>query len=97
MGHTPNKISYDNPVFHARELTVFGSRNAMGDDFRRTIALLEEGAVDVRPWLTHTCEVAEFPDEFLRWMKPETGVIKAMVHFADGEREGNAVRGGSTL
>ena len=67
------------PMMHRRELTLLGSRNALSRDFARIIRLIEDGTIDTVPWITHRASfdrlIAEFPD----WLKPETGVIKAMV------------------
>jgi alcohol dehydrogenase len=69
------------PVMHRRELTIMASRNALPGDFTRIIRLIEEGKIDTRRWITHQVNfdqvIAAFPD----WLKPETGVIKAMVHM----------------
>ena len=37
IGHTKLEVSYQNPLFHSREMTVMGSRNALGSDFKKTI------------------------------------------------------------
>jgi len=68
------------PIMHRRELTLMASRNALSTDFPRIIGLIEEGRIDTKPWLTHRAEFAEVPAVFPTWLKPETGVIKAVVH-----------------
>ena len=67
------------PVMHRRELTVMGSRNAMSGDFSRIIGLIEKGAIDTGPWITHHAALEEVPTVFPSWLKPETRVIKAVV------------------
>jgi alcohol dehydrogenase len=62
-------------------MTVFASRNALPDEFRRIIALIEEGRIDTRPWITHRTPFAELIGNFPSYVKPETGVIKAMVEL----------------
>ena len=79
IGHTKLEVSYQNPLFHSREMTVMGSRNALGSDFKKTIKLIEDGKVDVTPWITHRCNYDDFEANFAEWLKPETGVIKAVV------------------
>ena len=68
------------PVMHRRELTLMASRNALSADFPRIISLIEDGRIDTRPWLTHRAEFADVPAVFPTWLKPETGVIKAVVN-----------------
>jgi 2-desacetyl-2-hydroxyethyl bacteriochlorophyllide A dehydrogenase len=67
------------PIVHRRELTILASRNALPDDFTRIIRLIEEGVIDTKPWITHHARfddlIATFPD----WLKPASGVIKAVV------------------
>ena len=66
---------------HRRELTLLASRNALPTDFTRIIRLIEEGRIDTRPWITHRTRFEELPEVFPSYLKPETGVIKAMVEI----------------
>ena len=79
VGLFPGAVSFDDPQFHRRELTLLASRNALPADFRRIIALIEAGRIDTTPWITHRARLAELPGVFPSWTRPETGVIKAMV------------------
>jgi alcohol dehydrogenase len=72
-------VSFPDPLLHARELTVYASRNALPGDFERIIRLIEEGKIDTRPWITHRCGFDTLAENFPAYTKPETGVIKAMV------------------
>ena len=67
------------PVMHRRELTLLASRNALSGDFPRIIKLIETGEIDTRRWITHHAAFEEVPSVFPTWLKPETGVIKAVV------------------
>jgi len=67
------------PIVHRRELTVMASRNAHPDDFGRIISLIENGRIDTPPWITHQAKFNEMIAVFPTWLKPETGVIKAIV------------------
>jgi alcohol dehydrogenase len=64
---------------HRREMTFLASRNAVSPEFTRIVRLIEGGMLDTRPWITHTAPFDAMIGEFTRWMKPETGVVKAMV------------------
>ena len=68
---------------HRRELTLFGSRNAMPEDFGRIIGLIESGTIDTRPWITHRTGFDDLIGQFPSYTKPETGVIKAIVEVPD--------------
>jgi alcohol dehydrogenase len=67
------------PVLHRRELTLLASRNAPSRDFPAIIRLVEQDRIDTRPWISHQAAFEEVPNIFPAWLKPETGVIKAVV------------------
>lgn len=79
VGITQKEIVFGHPLMHRRELTLLASRNALSDDFPRIIGLIGSGAINTRPWLTHRAAFDELAERFPVWMKPETGVIKAVV------------------
>ena len=80
VGITQAEISFPHAaIMHRRELTLLASRNALPPDFTRIIKLIENGNIDTRPWITHTATFEEMIAAFPSWIKPETGVIKAIV------------------
>jgi 2-desacetyl-2-hydroxyethyl bacteriochlorophyllide A dehydrogenase len=80
VGITQQEISFlQAPVLHRREVTIMGSRNALSPDFARIIRLIEDGVINTRPWITHRTKFSDMIAEFPSWLKPETGVIKAVV------------------
>ncbi len=81
VGHIKGDISFSDPLFHAREMTLLASRNATPADFRQVIASLQAGALDLAPWITHQATPASVIAEFPTWLEPANGVIKAMLHF----------------
>ncbi|WP_274649726.1 zinc-binding alcohol dehydrogenase family protein [Paenibacillus humicola] len=74
-------LSFSDPEFHKRELTLLGSRNATPEDFGTVMDALRGGAVDVDRYITHRSPFEEMIGRFESWLKPETGVIKAMVEL----------------
>jgi alcohol dehydrogenase len=80
VGITQEEVSFPHaPVMHRRELSVLASRNALPGDFTRIIKLIEDGQLDTGPWITHHAEFDQMIQAFSTWIRPETGVIKAMV------------------
>ncbi len=79
VGITTGEISFPHPTLHKAEMTIKGSRNALPDDFRRIIRLIEDGTIDTGPWITHRVAFDELIDRFESFTRPETGVIKAIV------------------
>ena len=83
VGITQQEITFPHaPIMHRRELTLLASRNALPPDFTRIIKLIEEGRIDTRPWITHHAAFDEVIGVFPNWIKPESGVIKAIVELA---------------
>jgi 2-desacetyl-2-hydroxyethyl bacteriochlorophyllide A dehydrogenase len=81
VGITTQEISFPHPLMHRRELTFLASRNALPAEFTRIIGLIEDGKIDTRPWISHLAPFESMIGEFPRWLKPETGVIKAMIQI----------------
>ena len=79
VGITPQDITFPDRLFHSREMTLKASRNALPEDFRRIIRLIEEGQIDTSRWITHRTPFEDVIDMFESFTKPETGVIKAMI------------------
>ena len=80
VGISQAEVSFPHaPIMHRRELTLLASRNALAGDFTRIIQLIENGQIETRPWITHHAAFEELIGVFPEWLKPETGVIKAMV------------------
>src|SRR5262249_25498633 len=79
VGITTDEVKFRHPVFHRPEGPPLGSRKALAQDFTQIIALIEEGKIDTRPWITHRTAFDEVIDVFPSYTRPETGVIKAVV------------------
>lgn len=79
VGITTEEVKFRHPVFHKVEGTLLCSRNALPADFSRIIALIEEGRIDTKPWITHRTGFDAVPDVFPSYVLPETGVIKAII------------------
>ena len=68
-------------VMHRRELTLLASRNALSRDFTRIIGLIETDTIDTRPWITHRIPFADAIAVFPSLLRPESGVIKAVIEM----------------
>lgn len=79
VGITTAEISFAHPLMHRREMTFMASRNSVPNDFRRIIKLIEDKKIDTRPWITHSSNFDGMIEQFPGWLKPEAGVIKAIV------------------
>ncbi|ASU34178.1 alcohol dehydrogenase [Mucilaginibacter xinganensis] len=79
IGLQKGDLSFSHPEFHKREATLMSSRNATRKDFEHVIACMKNGLVDPKTYITHKVGFSKVKREFGSWLKPETGVIKAMV------------------
>ena len=81
VGLFQGDITFHDPDFHRRELTLFASRNATAGDFRRIIKYLEAGQIDLAPWITHRASSEMAVDAFPQWFDRDSGIIKAVIAF----------------
>ena len=79
VGLVKADISFQDPLFHTKEITLMASRNSTKEDFANVIAGIESGRVNVSGFVTHNASLEETPEQFPSWKKPETGCIKAVV------------------
>lgn len=79
IGLFQGDVTFHDPDFHKKELTLMASRNALAADFRQIIHSVEEGRIDTDPWITHRAKFEDMIGQFEQWLKPESNVIKAMV------------------
>lgn len=83
VGHYPGDITFHDPGFHGREMTLLASRNATGFDFSRVIRLMESKQIDLRPWITHRAGAEELKEAFPGWLEPSSGVLKGVVDWEE--------------
>ena len=79
VGLFQGDVTFNDPNFHRRELTLCASRNALPKTFRDIIALIEAGQIDTRPWITHRFALADTPDYFPKEISGNGAVLKAMI------------------
>jgi 2-desacetyl-2-hydroxyethyl bacteriochlorophyllide A dehydrogenase len=81
VGLFQGDVTFNDPNFHRRELTLMSTRNALPGDFTRIIGLIENGEIDTTPWITHRAAAGAFVDALPGWLAPDAQVIKAMIEF----------------
>jgi 2-desacetyl-2-hydroxyethyl bacteriochlorophyllide A dehydrogenase len=81
VGLAQGDITFNDPDFHRREITLMASRNATPQDFQWVIESLEQGKISVEAWITHQALVEEFPLVFPNWLQPDSGLVKGMLRF----------------
>jgi threonine dehydrogenase-like Zn-dependent dehydrogenase len=81
VGLFQGNVTFHDPEFHKRELSLLASRNATGQNFNTIINLMERGEIDTKPWITHRTTIDTMIDEFAGWLEPGNGVLKAVVEI----------------
>ncbi|WP_292239601.1 zinc-binding dehydrogenase, partial [Mesorhizobium sp.] len=72
-------ITFSDPEFHKREMTLVGSRNALRADFDHVAASIRNGAVPLEKLVTHRTTLADTPRDLARWAHEKSGLIKAVI------------------
>ena len=86
VGLVLDRVEIDDPLFHRREITLLASRNS-ANAFPSIIQMIEEGAIDTAPWITHRLELSAVPAEFSS-LSQQPGLIKAVIEV--GSEDGKA-------
>lgn len=76
-----DQISFSDPDFHRKEMTVLGSRNATSEDFTRVISAIRDGKVSVEKLITHRTSLADAISNIPAWATQKTGLIKALIEI----------------
>ena len=78
VGLFQGEVSFNDPNFHRRELTLCASRNALPGTFTDIIHLMETGQIDTTPWITHRCALADIPEQFKVFAR-DPKLLKCMI------------------
>ena len=74
-------ISFSDPEFHKREMTLLSSRNATLADFATVMKAMREGHVPTRAIRTHSAPLWDVASKMPEWIKPEAGTVKAVLEL----------------
>ena len=72
-------VSFSDPEFHKREMSLIGSRNATSIDFNTVIAAHKAGHIPLDRIITHRTDLDRVTEDLPLWSKDKTGLIKAMI------------------
>jgi threonine dehydrogenase-like Zn-dependent dehydrogenase len=74
-------ITFMDPDFHRKEMTLLGSRNATSEDFERVIAAIRAHEVPVDRLITHRTSLAGAVRDIPVWAQQKSGLIKALIEI----------------
>ncbi len=83
IGYTKEPVSYETRLFVQKELDILGSRNALPEDFRQVIRMLEAGAFPVNNAISCIVPPEETANMLAEWSAHPGRYTKIMVQFAD--------------
>ena len=82
VGVVKEPISFMDPDFHRKEVTLLGSRNATAEDFAAVVAAIRAGTAPVDRMITHRTSLHGAAANIPRWATEKTGLIKAVIEIA---------------
>ena len=81
VGLVKEAISFFDPDFHKREMTLLASRNATAQDFEHVISSIKLGKIPIAKLITHRTSLADAPVMLPIWAHDKNGLIKAMIEI----------------
>ncbi len=79
IGYAKEPVSYETRLFVQKELDIMGSRNALPEDFRQVIRMLEEGRFPVEDAVSTIAPLEEAPQLLRAWTENPASFTKIMV------------------
>lgn len=76
-----DQISFSDPEFHKREMTLMGSRNATAEDFRAVMNAFASGAIDADRIISAQLDLVELPRRFPELVADRASLIKVVVQI----------------
>ncbi|MEY8744622.1 zinc-binding alcohol dehydrogenase family protein [Paenibacillus tundrae] len=81
VGLVKADITFHDPEFHKREMSILGSRNATREDFEQVMQVLRAKKLDLDTYITHRTPFDLLPSAIEQWLLPESKVVKAIVEL----------------
>ena len=83
IGYAKEPVAYETRFFVQKELDILGSRNALPEDFREVIRLLESGVFPVEDTVSAIVAPTEAAQALAEWSANSGRFTKIMVQFAE--------------
>jgi threonine dehydrogenase-like Zn-dependent dehydrogenase len=81
IGYAKERVDYETRLFVQKELDIMGSRNALPEDFRQVIRMLEEHRFPVDEVVSAMVPIEEGPDILRMWSENPSRFSKIMVRL----------------
>jgi len=86
IGYTKEPVTYETRLFVQKELNILGSRNALPEDFRQVIRMLEQHRFPVDAAIGTIAPMARTPDLLRAWSDDPSRYTKIMITFDEESR-----------
>ncbi len=81
IGYAKAPVTYETRLFVQKELQILGSRNALPEDFKNVIGILERKEFPVRKTISVTVGLDEVPETFASWSATPARFTKIIVNL----------------
>lgn len=81
IGISKNNLDFNFTAIQKKELNVFGSRNALQEDFQEVIDIVKSGEVDLHMIITNEYEMEEAADAFKNFAANAGSTLKVVLKF----------------
>jgi threonine dehydrogenase-like Zn-dependent dehydrogenase len=79
IGYAKERVAYETRLFVQKELDILGSRNALPEDFRAVIEMLEQGRFPVDDAITKIVSLDQAPESLAAWSSEPARFSKIMI------------------
>lgn len=79
IGYAKEEVAYETRLFVQKELDILGSRNALPEDFRDVIRMLQAHRFPVDEAITHVVPIEEAPSILEDWSRDPARFTKIMI------------------
>ena len=82
IGYAKEPVAYETSLFVQKELDIRGSRNALPEDFREVIQMLEGGRFPVDDVISAIVPIEEASEMLRQWSANPTAFTKIMIQVS---------------
>jgi threonine dehydrogenase-like Zn-dependent dehydrogenase len=79
IGYAKESVSYETRLFVQKELNILGARNALPEDFRQVIQMLEQHRFPVEAAISTVAPLDQAPDLLRAWSEDPAQYTKIMI------------------
>jgi threonine dehydrogenase-like Zn-dependent dehydrogenase len=82
IGYAKEPVEYDTSLFVKKEIDIKGSRNALDDEIKEVIKMVESRKIKIENLITQNYLLKNLGEAFRFWDKNTDKVTKIIIHFS---------------